>query len=89
MKAKSFLLTISILVFLFTIGGFFWLNSSVNSVDQSYFPSEDLQPVDVSSIKKDATDILDGSEKNSDIPIVAPAASPSGKMGKTNPFSGI
>ena len=82
MNTKS-ISTIGGLVFLLaTAGAFYWLWSQSKNYNPSPPISDNLVPVQIESVKKDADDILNGLVNNSAIPIPAPIE----KMGKANPF---
>lgn len=68
-----------------TVACFFWLFTTSRSYTKTFTISESLQPIEIESVKKEATDMLDGVEKNASIPIALPTT----KMGRTNPFDNI
>lgn len=78
-------LIVSVVFAVITAGAFFWLWTTATSEDTTGTPTaaaQTYQTVEIESVKKQATEILSGLEKNTDIPVGVPTS----KMGRTNPF---
>lgn len=82
MSTKLIGLITSIVFLIGTIGGFFWLWNTSKNITAPSAVAADLQPIEIESVKQEATDLLSGLSRNSDIPI----GTPTDKMGRTNPF---
>lgn len=84
MKSNSKLLGVVISLILAggTVFAFFWLWTQMNADTLSATGPAKYTPIEVSSVKKDAEDILADKQKASDIPLKAVPE----KMGKDNPF---
>lgn len=86
MKKLNLDLIASLVFFLVTAGGFYWLWIQSNAtVANPVSNPKNYTVVEIESSKTQASDILGSLEKNSEIPLSAPTA----KMGRTNPFSGL
>ncbi|MCL5410322.1 MAG: hypothetical protein M1324_00500 [Patescibacteria group bacterium] len=83
MNTKTISVVASIVFAVLVVGGFFALWTMSKSYPQNLPVSDDLKPIEIDSVKKDAENVLSNLEKNSDIPIPVPT----NKMGKENPFS--
>lgn len=81
-SSKTVAFIASLLFIAATIGGFFWLWQMSKNYNTNPPVADNLQPIEIESVKKDAENVLAGLEKNSDIPIPTPVD----KMGKDNPF---
>jgi len=86
MNAKISTKTISMIASLIfvaaAVGGFLWLWQMSKQYNTDPPVADNLQPIEIESVKKDAENVLSGLEKSSDIPISTPVD----KMGKANPF---
>lgn len=84
--SNNAIMIISLMIFLAIIVAFIWLWFGFTRPDQQQFRSSDnLAPVDVSGIETKAKSLLDGLKNNSGIPI----STPTGKMGRTDPFANL
>lgn len=86
MRKSTINLLVSLVFGLITAGGFYWLWAQANKpiVDPDS-QAKTYTAVEIEAVKTQASDILGSLEKNSDIPLSTPTA----KMGRANPFSGL
>lgn len=82
MNPKLIGLIVSIIFALGVIGGFYWLWNSSQATQVSGEVAENLKPIEIESVKTEATTLMTGLQKNSDIPVLIPTE----KMGRANPF---
>jgi len=80
---KNISLIASLVFIIATLGAFYWLWTMANNYEVDKTVAENLKPVEIESVKKEATTLLSDLEKNSDIPIPVPTE----KMGRENPFT--
>jgi len=85
MNEKLVTIVLSLLVLVGTAFGFYWLWSQSNNYTKSIAVPENLQQIEIETVKNDAQAILEDKESVSDIPISVPDQ----KMGRENPFDGI
>ncbi len=83
MKMKTLSIVGSLILVVAVVGGFFWLWQMSKDYNANPAVEDNLKPVEIESVKKDAENVLSGLDKSSDIPISTPVD----KMGKTNPFT--
>lgn len=82
MNTKIINLVVSLVFAVITVGAFFWLwRISTNFVVDTAV-ADNLKPVEINTVKNDATSILSGLSNTASIPIPTPTE----KMGKANPF---
>lgn len=85
MNEKQLSSVIGILVLVGTVFGFFWLWSQADSYIKVTAVPENLQQIEIETIKNDAQDILENKELSSNIPISVATD----KMGRENPFDEV
>ncbi len=86
MNSNKINVTLSAIILFFTVFGFVWLfaSASVKNTDTTQIDTK-YKTVDITSIKKDITDLLAERQNAGGMPI----PSPTSKMGKENPFSSL
>lgn len=82
MNSKLIGLIVSIVFALGMVGAFYWLWDSSQKTPVSSAVAENLKPIEIESVKKQASGLMTGLQKNSDIPVLMPTE----KMGRANPF---
>lgn len=82
MNMRIINLVLSVIFATTTIAMFYWLWTLTGTVSTEFAVAENLKPIEIESIKKEANTLLEGLSKVSDMPIPTPTE----KMGKTNPF---
>jgi len=83
MNAKTVGTVASIVFTVLVVGGYFVLWTMSQSYPQDSPVADNLNPIEIDSVKQDAENVLNGLQKVSDIPIPVPT----NKLGKDNPFS--
>lgn len=83
MNTKTIGVVASIIFAVLVVGGYFVLWTMAQSYPQDLPVADNLNPIEIDSVKKDAENVLNGLQKVSDMPIPVPT----NKLGKENPFS--
>jgi len=82
MNSKYTNLIVSLVFALVTIGAFLWLWSMSKSFTINTAVADNLKPVEIETVKNEASTLLSGLHNIAPIPIPVPTS----KMGTTNPF---
>ena len=80
------IMVVAVILLLGTVAVFAWLWFRYRRPDYTQYQSkDDLAPVDVSGVESKAKTLLEGLKNNGGIPI----PTPSGKMGRVDPFASL
>lgn len=86
MRKSSINLIVCLIFGLATAGAFYWLWLQANKpAITTTSKVKTYTAVEIEAVKTQANEILGSLEKNSDIPLTTPT----GKMGRDNPFAGF